>query len=383
MFIRLLLTVFLFTRVLSLDIVVSGNYVIEQCGKQAGVVKASLDDTYNYLQKIIRFEDGTSAPYKAFLDGVDLGETKALFSRIMAGRNITLSSTSYRPVIVCITARSSGFWNYCRDNSNFTGFHLRGTHFVMLCPLFFRDLNPWPVPRDCNVVNSRNTQLSGPLLSATRYTSLVHELVHMYLGKPGLRPEVYRTNACLKLSSEKAAINPNNYALYAGSECSETGHAISPPQAWPVFPYFHVSHPNHHAAYSTDFFPSEQISRPPARLSPQRSSSSNPTANFSKWIPPNKTISSRSEVLAQVKLLKPSILNPCHLAAEVPDYEPMRDPLERPRTRRWLQRISLVSLITKSSWGPVLRSQAQVSIEALYPCRFGGNPKRKHDPCPR
>ena len=192
------------------------------------MVKASLDNTYNFLGRIVRYEDGTSAPYKAFLDGVDVGQTKALFSRIMAGRNITLLTTSYRPVIVCVTGPSNRYWSHCRENLRMGGFHLRDTHFVLLCPMFWREMTPWPVPRDCNVVNSRNTQLSGPMLSGSRYTHLVHELVHMYLGKPCLQPEVYLTNACLKLPSQKAAINPNNYALFVGSKCSGLSHATSP-----------------------------------------------------------------------------------------------------------------------------------------------------------
>lgn len=226
MYYSFLLALLPFATALSADIVRAGNYNIEQCGNQAGVVKASLIDTSNFLQRIIRAEDGHSAPYKAFLSGVDVAETKALFLRIAAGKSIITPARNYRPVIVCILRPSDQYWEACHRNPELAGFHMRNTHFVFLCPFFFTRMNPWPLNRDCNVVTSRKG-LSGPDLHVTRYTHLVHELVHLYLGKPGLTPEVYDATACLRLPPAKAAINPNNYALYAGSEYTGLPCAIA------------------------------------------------------------------------------------------------------------------------------------------------------------
>ena len=59
--------------------------------------------------------------------------------------------------------------------------------------------------------------LPGPDIGNTQYTTLVHELAHLYLPGGGLNPEVRGINSCINQPAAKKVINPSNFAYYAGS----------------------------------------------------------------------------------------------------------------------------------------------------------------------
>ena len=207
------------TDFMEADLVTSGNYYIEYCGHYANVIQNALQNTHDYLQQAIGSIDPTSPPYKAFLNGVDANDVKALFGRISAGNNLVVSGRSLRPTVICVNNKMDRLWDLCQSRTH-SAMSASNTQWIFLCPIFWLVLIPKPQPSHCGRLNSAGTSISGPDIAQTQYTVLVHELTHLYLNKPDLKPEVYNLEDCLALPASQAAINPQSFSLYAGSKYS-------------------------------------------------------------------------------------------------------------------------------------------------------------------
>ena len=95
---------------------------------------------------------------------------------------------------------------------------------MFLCPAFFQ-LPVFPLTSQCPVLTGPTT-LSGTYLIDTQYTSLLHELVRVYLGTY-LIPEVDTVNEAMALDTEQAAINTGSYAWYAACKFSSFSPFLS------------------------------------------------------------------------------------------------------------------------------------------------------------
>ena len=209
---------FPYTDIIIATPVTSGNYLIQYCGNYAPIIQKALQNTHASLQQAIASMDPTSPVYKAFLNGVDANDVKALFGQISAGANIELPNGHLaRPTIVCINNHMEPLWSECKQGHR-SASAAENTQWIFLCPIFWLVLLPAPLSFHCGSVDSTSKSIEGPDMTQTQYTVLVHELVHLYLGKAKLKPEVYHINDCLALPASQAAINPQNYALYAASK---------------------------------------------------------------------------------------------------------------------------------------------------------------------
>lgn len=67
---------------------------------------------------------------------------------------------------------------------------------------------------DCPSFILAGTRFPRSLLVENQVSQLAHDLVHLYMGRHALTPEVYEINACTGLSASEAAINPSIYDNY-------------------------------------------------------------------------------------------------------------------------------------------------------------------------
>ena len=208
------------------DVLSSGNYWISGCGAQTDLVKALLDQTYNYLQEIIESIDsagplGTSA-YNAFFKGDNTDDVKAVFDRIATGANIIVNGRLRHPTIMCISIgdrRTNRYWLECKY-SNVNAVYLDGTELVYLCPSAL-GLQAYPESANCAMTPAPgNLVATGQDLTRTQFSTLLHELVHLYLQRPSLDPEEYGLPEVINLPADESVINPSSYAFYAASMLS-------------------------------------------------------------------------------------------------------------------------------------------------------------------
>ncbi|MCJ1237086.1 hypothetical protein MMC14_005070 [Varicellaria rhodocarpa] len=173
------------------DVVSAGNYQIYSCGKQAELVRALLEQTYNLLREASASLQDSDAVhglvYRTFLDGVDKHELRRMLAQIMAGEHVSIfGKPPWFPVIACVNndnPRLKEPYEFCAKNLE--------TPAIV-----------------------RGTQFSTTMLATNRFVILTHELLHLYMGTQSLYPKVYEINACTGLPPWEAAINPANYEYY-------------------------------------------------------------------------------------------------------------------------------------------------------------------------
>lgn len=112
----------------------------------------------------------------------------------------------------CATNPSSAMW-------------IGQTQAIILCPRFFRHKLK-PPRRACPLVDSATNKFKtvGNGIANTQAYSLLHELVHLYLGtvidQAGLPGEKYPIQDCFDLYSHRARYNPANYVYYVNCKYS-------------------------------------------------------------------------------------------------------------------------------------------------------------------
>ncbi|KAL9116872.1 MAG: hypothetical protein Q9187_006598, partial [Circinaria calcarea] len=193
----------------------SGNYLIYGCGASTEAIKAILGQVHQHLQKAIETIESagpSTETYNAFFRGVDPKIVTGVFRRIIAGGNIMVNGQPQHPSITCPHANHPMLrehWKLCEGMKRFA-YHDE-SQFVFLCPRTLR-LPAYPNVRDC--VRRTNSKNRGISLLETQFTILLHELVHVYLNRPNLKPEVYGIFECLELPPEKSVANAGSYAFY-------------------------------------------------------------------------------------------------------------------------------------------------------------------------
>lgn len=196
----------------------TGNYLIYGCGYSTKEIKALLAQVHHHLQKAIDSIEsagpsGTEA-YNAFFRGVDPKIVTGVFRRIIAGSNILVNGQAQQPSIACLHPNNPVLrphWNIC-EKSKMDAFHDE-SQYVFLCPSALR-LPTYPHSRNCV---RANTKFNVQKLVVNQFTILIHELVHLYLNRPNLKPEVYGVIRCLELPPEKSVANAANYHFYIAS----------------------------------------------------------------------------------------------------------------------------------------------------------------------
>ncbi|KAL8836238.1 MAG: hypothetical protein Q9170_002982 [Blastenia crenularia] len=110
--------------------------------------------------------------------------------------------------------------------------------WIILCPLFFEHLEPFPPDDSCPVVSRgpnrfirkvpADVTTAGSSVWQNQMWILFHEIVHYYLyAQPGyvvLKPEVYNINEAWALNAGDALRNSENYVYYAATvlaKCSD------------------------------------------------------------------------------------------------------------------------------------------------------------------
>lgn len=201
----------------------SGNYLIYGCGSLGDAIKGLLEHTHSRLEEAIEALDaggplGRPPAYTAFFHSASPDLVAGVLKRIVAGANITVEGREWRPTIVCSNPTDPALldsWQRCQK-TNAHAFH-DGHQNVYICPSSIR-MKAYPDSRDCaRHPVAKGVMATGQGLVRTLFSILLHELVHLYLGRPGLRPEVYGIFGCLELGANEAVINSGSYAFYIAS----------------------------------------------------------------------------------------------------------------------------------------------------------------------
>ena len=203
-----------------------GNYLLYGCD-QTFNAEGLLDQTYNFLKTAISSASPSNPVYAAMFRDVPPAQVQAVLSNIIAGTPLSVASTaggSAIPTIVCVNNQDpklTSAWNYCQSEATGSfgvySMHAVGTQYVYLCPrvnmLFLTPDNAF-----CGQIIDGGKTLTTPFnVAITKYTNLVHELVHLYVqDPPGLQPEVYLVNDCMALPPDQKVQNAQNYAFYVG-----------------------------------------------------------------------------------------------------------------------------------------------------------------------
>ena len=203
-------------------LLVVGNYSVHGCEPAQ---MAALVELLNMMEAFIKVAitnngDPARLAYAAYFNGVDHTIVESMLQKIAYGEAMSLGEQRRSPVLVC--ARNAGktvsVWEHCQKDSKLGAFYAHGREFIILCPIFFTRLNPYPISRDCGTLVDSGTRLAGPNIAITQYSVLVHEIAHFYLQDAGLMNEAYEANNCMSLPANESIINPQNYAFYVASK---------------------------------------------------------------------------------------------------------------------------------------------------------------------
>ncbi|MCJ1256075.1 hypothetical protein MMC24_003895 [Lignoscripta atroalba] len=206
-------------------LLVVGNYSVHGCEPAQ---MAALVELLNMMEAFIKVAitnngDPARLAYAAYFNGVDHTIVESMLQKIAYGEAMSLGEQRRSPVLVC--ARNAGktvsVWEHCQKDSKLGAFYAHGREFIILCPIFFTRLNPYPISRDCGTLVDSGTRLAGPNIAITQYSVLVHEIAHFYLQDAGLMNEAYEANNCMSLPANESIINPQNYAFYVANVKAE------------------------------------------------------------------------------------------------------------------------------------------------------------------
>ena len=181
-----------------------------------------LDEIHNDLESIIASMDSTSPVYRAFLRDVRPELVKNLLRKISTGSKVKVDGLFQPPTIECVINQRSLDWDWCRQ-TQLGGAWMHRTALVKLCPMWIilagNDLRPHA--SQCGRAFRVYTELVA-YITGTKYSVLLHELTHIYLGMGYLKPEVYDMKASMSLSGSEALRNPINLVEYVASRLLST-----------------------------------------------------------------------------------------------------------------------------------------------------------------
>ena len=182
----------------------------------------SIWDTIQEAIKSVNTTDTTGlTAFKTFFNDTNSLEVINLLERVAIGESIPFHGTMHPPTIMCdntdvpVMSRSN-IHAQCIAKPNIKAFWARNTNTVFLCSNFWRS-RAEPSPNDCIGHLPDGYYVTGLGLVTTRWTILFHELVHLYLGKDYLDPEVRSIYDVTELSSWESFINPPSYAFFLAS----------------------------------------------------------------------------------------------------------------------------------------------------------------------
>ena len=103
-------------------------------------------------------------------------------------------------------------------------FYVQETKLIFLCDAFWR-CPDYPGHQLCPSVQNNQFVLDQPGFHSCKFYTLMHEMLHFYLGRATLSPhswphEQYEANALVNLFSSNSVRNPANYEFYAASQFS-------------------------------------------------------------------------------------------------------------------------------------------------------------------
>lgn len=130
---------------------------------------------------------------------------------------------NYKPFIICDNAnvpavRESSFHAECASNARIRAFHAKEQSEIFLCPRHWTS-EVEPMANHCPRPIGNRQYVSGVMLGESQWSTLLHELLHIYIGVPTLDPEVYSIWGAPDLPASKAVINPTNYVFFLASMC--------------------------------------------------------------------------------------------------------------------------------------------------------------------
>lgn len=211
----------------------SGNYIVGNCAcmNESQGIYNLLPQVWQTLQLVLTdLELGTASPHgfsTFFKSNTNLPIVRQVYRAIADGKDLPTG----RPIIECACpdvvdheALYRAFLYVCGPRPPSFKHHLASTLVdhgtVVLCPSFwaFKD---FPDVDDCVPVAGRRGRKrfldDGRSLGDTRFSVLVHELVHLYnpLDRANWTEEVYDIQRCGELDGEKSVANSQNWAFYA------------------------------------------------------------------------------------------------------------------------------------------------------------------------
>ena len=215
------------TAELDYPVTVSGNYWILGCESQSANVQHLLQKLIEYIHEAVESIDGAgpvgTTIYRKFFGGVDPNIIRPVLERTATGPNLTLTyqneQKSHHPTIVCANSfmpEIEKFWLHCRDSRRQASWAI-DTQFILICPRTFT-LKMLPEPSDCFKRLPNGKFHGGQSLARTQLSVLFHELVHLYLNRSSLKPEVYHLSDIVNLSPADSVRNPANYVFYLASK---------------------------------------------------------------------------------------------------------------------------------------------------------------------
>ncbi|KAL8702972.1 MAG: hypothetical protein Q9201_003855 [Fulgogasparrea decipioides] len=158
------------------------------------------------------------------------------------GRKPNLFSAS-QPEFVCVDRDTFGRYPGiprdpdpdCRVTGSF-GLWIRGFKYIFICPKFFT-LPISTTARHCPRVIDNMFERTGYLLADYQKYSLIHEMVHFYLGRSSLGwdtnpQEMYKLNECVNLDAKNSLNNPENYQYFVAmveQACTNAPNPFAPP----------------------------------------------------------------------------------------------------------------------------------------------------------
>ena len=148
------------------------------------------------------------------MNGVDRNEVKGILTQLSTGPMISFQrKLPLPPYIACTNTRNPKLkepYDRCQSHRSLVAMMRQDSTWVYLCPNFLR-LPLLPAKVDYPSLIPGETRFSRSLLVENQVSQLTHELVHLYMGRHSLTPEVYEINACTGLSVLEASINSSNY----------------------------------------------------------------------------------------------------------------------------------------------------------------------------
>ncbi|KAI4176944.1 MAG: hypothetical protein LQ343_000801 [Gyalolechia ehrenbergii] len=217
------------------DQTTSGNYIIKNCERinRSQHLHQFLPEVWQGLQLVLSdlelgtasrhgfstfFKSNINRPiarhvYRAIANGTDLPTGKPIIE--CTSPDMGYSEELYRVFLWLCSPRPPSF-----KRNQAAAIVDQGT--VILCPAFW-DFVDFPGIDDCVSVGGRRGRKrfldSGGTLVDTKYSVLLHELMHLYNPFDGANKtdEVYDIQGCADLDKIKSVANAENWAYYADS----------------------------------------------------------------------------------------------------------------------------------------------------------------------